>query len=130
MALLVRDTRVIIPALRDGAPSIGAMDSMVVTGAGQYFTEAIDVGTFTEGILFLRTTAHSGSGPTNDIRIQYSPDGKNFIDSGDALTQVTTTDSLTLKKLTTNFGKYIRLGMVLGGTTPSYTISVYLALKG
>src|SRR5258706_14184543 len=112
MGLLIRDTRIITPVLRNGAPTTGALNAMVMTGAGQYFTEGFEVGTFTEGIVFLITTAHSGTNPTIDVRLQYSPDGKNFIDSGDAIAQVTTTDSMTLKKFTANFGKWVRFGIV------------------
>ena len=64
------------------------------------------------------------------MKLQYSPDGKNWVDSGDSFTQVTTTVSLTLKKLTANFGKYVRCLIAVGGTaTPTYKLSLFLALK-
>jgi len=53
MALLLRDSRVYTLALRDGAPTTGALNALAMTGDSGYFTEAVDVGTFTEGILFL-----------------------------------------------------------------------------
>lgn len=130
MSVLIRDNRIEIPALRDGAPTIGALDAKVMTGAGTYFTEVMDVGTFTEMIAFLLTASISGSSPTLDVRLQYSADGKNFIDSGDAFTQVTTTPGLTIKKITSNFGKYIRWRIDIGGTaSPTYTTTLQIAVK-
>ena len=129
MSLLVRDSRVYTLALRDTTP--GALNAYTLTGAATYFTETVDVGTFTEGILFLNSFSHSGTNPTLDCKVQYSADKVNWIDSGDAFTQVTTIDSLTLKKLTANFGKYIRCLIAVGGTaTPQYKVSAYLVLKG
>jgi hypothetical protein len=53
MSLLLRDNRIITPALRDGAPTTGALNGLLMNQAGGFFTESIDVGTFTEGIAFL-----------------------------------------------------------------------------
>ena len=55
MSLLVRDNRVIVPSLRTGAPTTGAITNMTITDSGVRFTEVIDVGTFTEAILSRRT---------------------------------------------------------------------------
>lgn len=125
MSLLVRDNRVIVPSLRDGAPSIGPLSSMAITTGGVKFTEVIDVGTFTEAIVFADVTLTSG---TLDINVQISPDGKNFVDVSDNFTQITATD-LSFKKVTANFGKYIRLKLTISDS-PDMTVSVYLALKG
>lgn len=133
MALLVRDNRIITLTLRDGAPTIGALDGLVMSNAAGYFTESVDVGTFTEGIAFLTTTAHGGSSPTLDVKFQGSADQKHWSDLSDAFTQITTTgDGVTaVKRLTANFGKYIRASLVIGGTsTPTYTVTLKLAMKG
>lgn len=132
--LLLRDNRAISFALRDavgGQSSVGAkIDALTITGAASYFTEAQDVGSFSEGILFAFTSSHGGTNPTLDIKIQYSPDNIHWIDSGDAFTQITTTDGLFLKKLTANFGKYVRCVAVLGGTSsPNYKLSLWLVAK-
>ena len=128
MALLVRDNRVYTLALRDTNP--GALNGFSLANSGTYFTETVDVGTFSEGILFLNMISVTGTNPTLDVKLQYSPDGKNWVDSGDSFTQVTTTVSLTLKKLTANFGKYVRCLIAVGGTaTPTYKLSLFLALK-
>jgi len=126
MSLLVRDNRVYTLALRDPAPTSGPLNALLMNVAGSWFTESIDVGTFTEGIAFLFVSGATG---TLDVKMQYSPDNIHWIDSGDAFTQVTTTNGLTLKKLTANFGKYVRFRLDLG-SSPSYTVSLFLALKG
>ena len=127
MSLLVRDNRIITPALRDGMPTIGPISGMTLSSNLSGFTEPIDVGTFTEGIIFALVSGKSGS-PTLDIDVQYSIDGKNFVDSGDSFTQITA-NGLSFKKLTANFGKFIRLRVKLasGG---SYLATIGIALKG
>ena len=129
MGLFVRDTRVITPALRDPMPTSGAISVMVLSSVMSGFTENIDVGTFTEGIIFLLTASMTGSNPTLDCDLQYSFDGINFKDSGDSFTQITA-NGLYFKKMTANFGKYIRFRMKVGGTTPSITTTMGVALKG
>lgn len=131
------DNRIETPALRDGAPTIGPLNAMVMTGAAGYFTEPIDVGTFKEAIAFLYTTAHGGNAPTLDIDIQYGfLDNNNqyhWLDSGDSFVQTTTTGDgvVIIKKLTANFGKFIRFRLKIGGTAnPTYTVTLKLALKG
>lgn len=115
--------------MRDGASAGQPISAITLSGAGQVFTNPFDVGSWVELMAFTTVTANGGTTPTLDIRVQYSPDGKNFIDSGDAFTQITTTNSVTVKKLTANFGKYMRLGLVLGGTAPTYTLSVVIIGK-
>lgn len=131
------DNRILTPALRDGATTIGPLNALIMTGAGSYFTEPIDVGTVKEAIAFLYTTAHSGSSPTLDIDIQYgfldSNNQYHWLDSGDSFVQVTTSgDGVTsIKKLTANFGKFIRFRLKIGGTSnPSYTVTFKLVAKG
>jgi len=128
--LSVRDNRIFIPSLRDGAPLTGPMTSISMTGAGVFFTEVMDVGSFSELIGFLNVTTAGGS--TLDINLQGSADGKNFDDlvsGADKFTQVTTTTGHQLVKFASNFGKYIRLKITLTGTG-AYVFSVYLAGKG
>jgi hypothetical protein len=127
MALLVRDNRVITFSLRDGAPTTGPLNAMPMTGDAGYFTESVDIGTFSEGILFL--LVKDAVAGTLDVNIQYSADNKNFIDSGDSLAQVTNANGLTIKKLTANFGKYVRCRLKIA-TAGSYTVTLQLVLKG
>ena len=131
---MIRDNRQIIPSLRDGAPTIGPIDALVMQNAAGYFTEAIDVGTFTEGIAFIKTASKGGTSPTLDCDLQYgildSNNQHQWIDSGDSFTQITD-DGFNLKKFTANFGKYIRFRLKIGGTaTPKYTVTMRVVLKG
>ena len=127
MSLLVRDNIIIRPVLRDGFP--GEITNLVITNAAGYFTEPIDVGTFTEGIIFVNAAAKGGTTPTLDVNMQYSADKLNWIDSGDAVAQITA-NGLSIKKLTANFGKYIRFRLLMGGTaSPTYTVTMKLAMK-
>lgn len=127
MGLFIRDNRVIVPALRTGAPSTGAITNMIVTDSGVRFTEVIDVGTFTELILFAQASTLTAG--TLDAILQISPDGKTFMDvSGDSLTQITSA-GIGYKKLTANFGKYIRFKITFGAGT-NMVISMWLSCKG
>ncbi|SRR6266496_1360281 len=135
MSVYLRDNVAITPVLRDGAPTTGRLDSLVMSNAGGYFTEAIEVGTFVEGIVFIYTTAHGGTNPTLDCDIQYgfkdTANQMHWLDSGDSFTQITTTDGVFIKKLTANFGQFIRLRLKIGGTViPTYTVTARLVLKG
>lgn len=102
----------------------------VTTIAASFNSDPIDLSNFVEAMVFLPVTGHAGSTPTLDCKIQFSPDKVLWADSGDAFTQVTTTDSLTFKKLTANFGKWVRLVFTLGGTaSPSYTVAPVIVAK-
>ena len=120
-----KDSVIIVPAQQDGGT---AWKAATLAVARSYFSEVIDVGSFSEMTAFLIVTANSGN-PTLDVKLQWSPDKVHWIDQGDAFTQVTTTNSMTIKKITSNFGKYVRFQLSIGGTTPSYTFSLYLAAK-
>jgi hypothetical protein len=139
MGLLIRDTRVITPSLRDAAPTSGPLNALVMNNAAGYFTEAIDVGTFTEAIAMLYTTAQGGSNPTLDCDLQYgwldTNNQYHWVDSGDSFTQIVgsaATNGVTyFKKFTANFGKYIRFRLKIGGTsTPTFTVTMKVSLKG
>lgn len=128
--MFIRDNRIYTVALRDSVPSGTPLNSYSFLGAGAKFSEAIDVGTFSEAIAF----AFIGAAPagTLDIKMQYGvlqTDGSiKWVDSGDAFTQITTTPGLFFKKLTANFGKYIRFVFTGGGST-SYVLTFQLVLK-
>lgn len=94
------------------------------------YSDVIDMAYYDEAIAFLNVTAHGGTSPTLDVSFEISPDGVTWMASGDAITQVTETDSLTAKKLTANFGKYMRAKVITGGTNPAYTLSLYIIGKG
>ena len=134
MALLVRDSRIITPWLKNGAPTAGRIEALAMSGGAGYFTESIDVGEFTEGIAILLISTPVGTSPTIDCDIQYGFRDDNgqeyFVDSGDSFTQLTAA-GMGFKKFTANFGKYVRFRIKIGGTaTPGYTVTMKLAMKG
>jgi hypothetical protein len=92
------------------------------------YTDAMDVGSYYELLGFLNVTSHSGTNPTLDVTQQISADGVTWTD-GDTFTQVTTGDTQTIKRFTLNFGKFMRLKVVLGGTAPRYGLSLLIAAK-
>jgi hypothetical protein len=107
----------------------GVTTAMILNKTGAYNSDYIDVQTYTEILAYLNVSAQAGTTPTLDIKFQGSPDKKNWADIGDAFTQVTTSTGLTLKKLTANFGRYIRAVITLGGTNPNYTFDFLLVGK-
>jgi hypothetical protein len=125
MSVYIRDNRVIVPALRDGAPTTGAITDMEITGAGVKFTDVIDVGTFTEILGFCNVTEFTSG--TIDVVYQVSPDGKTFLNVGDAFAQITGA-GIIIKKVTTNFGKYMRLKLTMSDPV-DMVLSIYLACK-
>lgn len=107
----------------------GVLSSAAIGTSGTaFYTDVIDVGMFTELIAFLNVASHGGTSPTLDITSQISPDGVTWTD-GDAFTQVTETDSQTIKRITANFGKYMRFKIDLGGTAPRYVLTLSLVGK-
>lgn len=108
-------------------PKVAGSNITVLTASAN--TDALDIGHYGEAIVFLVVTANSGTTPTLDCKIQYSPDTINWVDSGDSFTQLTTVNGIFFKKLTANFGKYIRLVFTTGGTTPSYTFKPKVVIK-
>lgn len=127
----IRANTIIIPNLRDiglAGVTSGLLSNITMATAGTFFTQVIDIGNYNEAIAFLNVTANTGD--TLDIKFQTSADGKSFTDLSDAFSQVTTTNSQTIKKLTANFGKYIRAVIGIAGSSPSYTFTLSIVAKG
>lgn len=86
-------------------------------------------GGFKEALLIGHVTATTGAGQTLDIKVQYSPDGVNWVDSGDAFVQFdATVGAMKIKRLTSVFGDYIRLVMTISAGD-TYTFKVYAIAK-
>lgn len=67
-------------------------------------------------------SAVSGTSPTLDLKVEWSPDGTNFGDEDSAaetFTQITAAKT-TAKRFTTK-APFYRLVWTIGGTTPSFT---------
>lgn len=106
----------------------GSMSDVAVgVSTDAFYTNPLDVSKFTEAVAFLNVTAQSGS-PTLDVTAQMSPDGVYWTD-GDAFTQVTTATTQTIKRITANFGKYLRFKVDPGGTNPRYVLTLSLVGK-
>lgn len=111
----------------------GALSLATINGDANgdtVYSDPIDMAYYDEAIAFLNVTAHAGTSPTLDVSFEFSPDGYTWMASGDAFSQVTETNSLTLKRFTANFGKHVRAKVVTGGTNPAYTLSLYIIGKG
>ena len=98
-------------------------------GAGTADSASKDLGTYAEAVGFAIVTAKAGTSPTLDIKFQGSHDGTNFADLGDAFTQITT-EGTYVKKLASNFGKFVRAVATIGGSdTPTFTFSLQVVAK-
>lgn len=94
------------------------------------YSNPIDMSYYDEAIAFLNVTAHAGTTPTLNVSFEFSPDGETWMASGDAFAEVTETDAMILKRLTANFGKWVRAKLVTAGTNPAYTLALYIMAKG
>lgn len=105
---------------------ITALDSEARTASGN--SDSQDLGQWVEMIIIVDVTAVSGTNPTLDIQLQYSPDDVNWYDDETEyfLQFYGVKDSIA--KLT-NFGQYVRIKYTIAGTDPSFTFSVDLILK-
>lgn len=74
------------------------------------------------------SSAGTGTAPTQDVKLQSSPDNATWTDvPGAAFAQVT--GAASQQKLSINLsevGRYIRAVVTIGGTTPSFTASLNL----
>ena len=95
------------------------------TTSGQ--SAGLELFLYEEAIFFLNVTAVSGTTPTLDVSLDYSPDGTNWFPSGIVFTQITA-DAMQLKTITT-FGRFVRINYVIGGTTPSFTFIMDVVAK-
>lgn len=129
IALVRVGTYITVSAATLGGGSGGTLEKLTLDTGATYYTDIFDMSQYTEAIAFLVVRSHVGSGGTLDVKFQLSPDGENWID-GDAFAQVTTVDSVTIKRLTDIFGKYMRAVITLGGTAPEYVIDLKIAAKG
>lgn len=106
-----------------------APQGRAAVSSGTTTTAAICLQETDEAYLFiLDADAVSGTTPTLDVKIQNSPDGKNWVDiSGGAFTQVTTVDKYFTTGISlTPLGKCFRAVLVSAGTTPVYNAAVRL----
>lgn len=84
---------------------------------------AVEIPVGRELIATLDVTAASGTTPTLDVKLQHSPDGAIWSDLGTAFAQKTAIG--TEVKVFTGIHGFVRVISTIGGTTPSFTYSVY-----
>lgn len=83
-------------------------------------------GDYDDAQVFLDITAVSGTTPTLDVTIQYSPDGTRWF-THTAFAQKTTTDKDS--KQISGLGKSMRIAYTIGGTGPSFTFQMDIVAK-
>lgn len=107
-----------------------SQNNIVVASAARTTTgtsSAIDAPDGGDLCLSIVTTAASGTTPTLDVTVEWSPDGGTswaVADTSDAFTQITGTANGVRAKRFTVKGTQYRTRWTIGGTTPSFTFSV------
>lgn len=94
-----------------------------VTKTATFTSDAVEVGDASTLRAALAVSAHAGTTPTLDVKIQTSNDGSTGWTDAGSFAQVTTTDSTT-RKVVTGLDRFVRVVATIGGTTPSYTYAV------
>lgn len=81
-------------------------------------------------IVIVDSAAGTGTTPTLDLKLQSSPDNSTWTDvSGAAFTQIINAASQQIFGIdVTKCQRYVRAVATIGGTTPSFTFSVNMAV--
>ena len=106
-------------------PSISLIPAAAVTATAN--GTAVDIKDFIGNLqVLLDAGAGTGTTPTLDIKLQDSPDNVTFTDiAGKSFTQVTAAASRQQMVLNTDAcARYVRAVATLGGSTPSFPVSV------
>lgn len=95
-----------------------------VTKTATFKSAGLELGDKSTLRLNLAVTAHAGTTPTLDVKVQTSVDDvdADYVDVA-AFTQVTTVNSTT-RKIFTGLDRFVRVVATIAGTTPSYTYAV------
>lgn len=118
-AILIADLVTSSPArAEDRKTRVITLLSSGVKTAATAQSSAYDVSAYTEGQIFIDVTAESGTS-TLDVTIQTSPDNATWY-THTTVSQITATGQT--RTAITNFGNYLRINYVVGGT--SFTFSV------
>ncbi len=92
----------------------------VVTATGT--TTAVEIGDKGTLRLLLTTASVTGTSPTLDVAVQTSYDGSTGWTTVASFAQKTT--ATTERKQFTGIDRFVRLSYTVGGTTPSFTVTV------
>lgn len=119
-------TRVQAP-FTDNAPTV---TPAVITASG--VSASIDTDEFGEGLLFIATSAVSGTTPSVSYQLQTSPDGVTWANVGAAVVASAIGNSATPFGAMTPggaFGYLVRVAYTVTGTTPSFTVAAWFLGK-
>jgi hypothetical protein len=119
VVILIADLVGLCPVRADDRKTrvITLLSSGIKTAATAQST-AFDVSAYTEGQIFIDVTAEADTS-TLDVTIQASPDNATWY-THTTIAQITATGQT--RQAITNFGNYLRINYVVGGT--SFTFSV------
>jgi len=109
---IVMATAMMVDAADRKVRNITLLSSGAYTAATAYST-GFDVSAYIEAQFLVNVTAEAGTS-TLDITIQTSDDNSTYYDHT-AITQITATGQY--RQAVTNFGKYVRIKYVVGGTS-------------
>jgi len=85
----------------------------------------VDAGQFPSVVAYMNVTAITGTTPTANVKLQDSPDGADWYDTGVAFAQVTVAGKQRI--IVSNVGQYIRAVAVVAGTGASVSAVVSVA---
>jgi len=88
----------------------------------------VDLSAYDVGIVIVNVTAVSGTSPTLTVNFQACQDAAGTICASHTATASITATGTYLLKLN-QYGRYANVNWVVGGTSPSFTMSVYGAFK-
>jgi len=77
---------------------------------------------FTEGVIFLEIDTVTGTSPTLDVSVQIKDDAADDWHTLTSFAQKTAAGRDYAR--ITNFGHYLRVSCTIGGTNPSFTMSI------
>ena len=98
--------------------AITFLSSGTYTAATGYST-AFDVSSYAEGQIFINVTAEADTS-TLDVTVQTSPDNVTWY-THTAVAQISATGQY--RQPITNFGNYLRIKYIVGGTSFTYSIT-------
>lgn len=104
--------------------------SGTVAATGNSHSSSKDVSQFKEASFFLNVTAASGTTPTLAVKVVTKNPGPGIDKWGDVVSFTQATGiTHEVKPIAANIGERVALEWTAGGTTPSFTFSVYAYVK-
>lgn len=102
-------------------------DTAAVTATGNSAVFDGAAGSSNGGIAHLHVTVVSGTTPTNDVIIEHSTNGSTGWTTLATFAQVTGSTATERVVVAGTVNRYLRVGHTVGGTDPSYTLTVAFA---